>query len=119
MKTEDIIKLVAALVERDTPEQNEATSEQDSHWEIGVGYGIRTVTMIYTGRLLKVTDKELVIDKACWIPDSGRWHEFAAKGKLTDSAEVEPYLPEAEIIIGRGALLDAFKFTESIPTSQK
>lgn len=91
----------------------------DSHWEVGKDYGIRTVTMVYTGQLVAVTEKELVLIKAAWIPDTGRFHQFAAKGEISEEAEVEPYAPDQKVIIGRGALLDAFQFKSSIPTSQK
>ena len=93
--------------------------DDNSHWKIGQNYGIRTVTHIYTGRLVKVTGKELVIIDAAWIADTGRFHEFCAKGELSDSAEVEPFKANSEIIIGRGAILDAFKFEQSLPSSQK
>ena len=37
---------------------------EESVWEIGLCYLIRTVTMIQLGRLIKVTDKELVLENA-------------------------------------------------------
>ena len=42
-------------------------------YEIGANYLIRTVTMIDTGRLVAVTDQELVIEEAAWIADTGRF----------------------------------------------
>lgn len=88
----------------------------DSHWEVGQAYFIRTVTNHYTGRLLKVTAKELVIEDAAWIADDGRFAQFVAGGEAN---EVEPYPDGAKVIIGRGSLLDAMKWTAALPREQK
>ena len=87
-------------------EQNaldEFRSIQDSHWQIGKVYLIRTVTMIDTGILVKVTDKELVLENAAWIADTGRFHEALKKAVFN---EVEPF-PDGQVIVGRGAIIDA------------
>ena len=86
----------------------------DSHWEIGSSYLIRTVTMIYTGKLHKVTDKELVISDVAWIADTGRFSDAFITGELE---EVEP-MP-GNVIIGRGAILDATIWSHDLPTEQK
>jgi hypothetical protein len=74
-------------------------------WKIGAKYMIRTVTMNDHGVLVGVTDKELVLQKAAWIADSGRWWNFIT-GK-SKPVEVEPFNPDNLVIIGRGALIDA------------
>ena len=76
---------------------------------------IRTVTMIYTGRLVDFTKSELVIDKACWIADTGRWMQACATGNFD---EVEPYPPKAKVIINKGAVLDMFEVKWNLPTQQ-
>jgi hypothetical protein len=83
-------------------------------WRIGEVYLIRTVTMIDTGRLVAVTDQELVLKDAAWIADTGR---FADAIKSAEFNEVEPF-PDGEVIIGRGAVIDAVKIKKS-PRSQK
>lgn len=75
----------------------------DAHWKIGKCYLIRTVTMIQTGRLVKVTEKELVLEDAAWIADSGR---FSDSLKSLNFTEVEPF-PDGHVIVGRGAVVDA------------
>jgi len=70
---------------------------------IGKHYQIRTVTMIYTGRVIEVGQQELVIDDACWIADTGRFMQATANQTYN---EVEPY-PDGPVIIGRAAILDA------------
>jgi hypothetical protein len=77
----------------------------DSHWVIGKPYLIRTVTMIQTGRLIKVTDKELVLEEAAWIADTGRFSDALVS---LDFGEVEPF-PDGFVIIGRGAIIDALQ----------
>jgi len=84
-------------------------------FELGKNYLVRTVTMIYTGRLLKVFGTELVMDKCCWIADTGRWMQAVAEGKFD---EVEPYPPNSEVIIGRGSILDTVQI-KTLPTDQK
>jgi hypothetical protein len=77
----------------------------DSPWEIGKIYLIRTVTMIDTGRLIAVTEQELVLEDAAWIADTGR---FADALKKSEFGEVEPF-PDGRVIVGRGSVIDAVK----------
>ena len=80
---------------------------QDSPWVIGKIYLIRTVTMIQTGRLVAVTEHELVVEDAAWIADTGRFADALKTGKFT---EVEPF-PDGKVIIGRGAIIDAVQIS--------
>jgi hypothetical protein len=95
--------------------QVKQTKENEGHpYEIGQAYFIRTVTMYYTGRLLAVTDKELVLSDAAWIADTGRFYDAIKSGSLN---EVEPFL--GPVIIGRGAIIDAWKWMHDLPRTQK
>ena len=97
---------------------NETESKPVSNsgpYQIGKNYFIRTVTHYYTGRLVEVYDHELVIEDAAWIADTGRYADALKSG---DFSEVEPY-PEGQVIIGRGALLDATQLSSTLPRSQK
>lgn len=89
-------------------------SRDDSHWEIGANYLIRTVTMIDTGRLVKVTEHELVLEDAAWIADTGRFADALQKATFS---EVEPF-PPGPVIVGRGGVIDAVKI-KSLPRDQK
>lgn len=78
--------------------------QQHAHpWKIGEIYLIRTVTMIDTGRLVAVTEHELVLEDAAWVADTGR---FSDAIKKTEYSEVEPF-PDGQVIIGRGSVIDA------------
>ncbi|MUO84022.1 hypothetical protein [Agrobacterium vitis] len=85
-----------------------------SAFEIGGNYLIRTVTMIDTGRVVAVNEQEIVLEDAAWIADTGR---FATALKTGDFSEVEPF-PSGQVIIGRGAIIDAVKIP-SLPSTQK
>ncbi len=87
----------------------------DTHpYQIGKNYLIRTVTMIQTGKLVAVTNQELVLEDAAWIADTGRFSECLKSGEFN---EVEPFLNK--IIIGRGSVIDATEFTHSLPRQVK
>ena len=91
------------------------SAKSNGPYIVGEKYLIRTITMIYTGRLTAVYDQELVIENAAWIPETDRWEQTCKEGKLK---EVEPYA-DGEIIIGRGAILDVSKWTKELPREQK
>jgi hypothetical protein len=89
-------------------------ASDDSAWEIGKAYLIRTVTMIDTGRLVAVTPQELVLEDAAWIADTGRFAQAVASAEF---AEVEPF-PSGRVIVGRGSIIDAVQIT-ALPRAQK
>lgn len=78
-------------------------------WEIGKHYLIRTVTMTNTGKLVAVTDQELVLEDAAWIANTGRFSD-ALKTESFD--EVEPF-PDGRVIVGRGGVIDAVKIAKA------
>ena len=82
-------------------------------FSVGTAYIIRTVTHTYTGRLTWVSDKELVLEDAAWVADSGRWMNAIKDGTLD---EVEPM---GTVIVGRGAIIDATVWTHPLPKEQK
>ena len=84
-------------------------------YHIGKNYFIRTVTFYYTGKLVRVTAQELVLEQAAWIADTGRFAQALATG---DFSEVEPY-PAHDLIVGRGAVVDAWLADWKLPTQQK
>ena len=69
--------------------------------EIGKVYLIRTVTMIYTGRLKAHSKNEMLLSEAAWIAETERWSKSC---KEEIFKEVEPYF--RDVIIYKGAILD-------------
>ena len=69
---------------------------------IGSSYHIRTVTMAYAGVLIGFDNNHLVLTKASWVADSGRFSEY-----LKDTGNVsenEPY--KNDVIVNVGAIVD-------------
>jgi len=94
-----------------------ATSAGDNSsggWQIGKNYLIRTVTHIQTGRVVAIDDHEITVEDAAWIADTGR---FSGALATAEFEEVEPF-PEGQVIIGRGALIDAVQIPK-LPMAQK
>lgn len=87
-----------------------------SHYPVGKNVIVRTVTMIYTGRLEAVTDTDLVLVDCSWIPETERFMQFVAEGKVR---ECEPYPDGLPVYINRGALLDMCELKKELPRSQK
>ena len=81
---------------------------------VGKQYLIRAVTHYYTGRLVAITDTDLVLEDAAWVPDTGRFHDCLKNGTFN---EVEPFVDRC--IVFRGGLIDATEIKTPLPRSQK
>jgi hypothetical protein len=90
-----------------------AKSESESPYQVGQAYLIRTVTLYYTGRVKRVTPKEIILEDAAWIPDTGRFSDALKNGTLN---EIEPM---GEVIVGRGAVVDAARWNHDLPRDKK
>lgn len=95
------------------PSANSGT-KKPSPFKVGENYLIRTVTMITVGKLEEVYDTELVLSSASWIADTGRFHDALKSGSLS---EVEPFVDN--IVVGRGAIIDATTWRHSLEMKQK
>ena len=74
---------------------------------------IRTVTNYYTGTVVEETKKWLRLEKAAWIPDTGRFSTALVSGEFF---EVEPY-PEP-VLVMIAAIVDITTIKD-VPTRQK
>jgi hypothetical protein len=99
-------KLILSLLEADssTPELS-----GDGFYRVGEDYLVRTVTMIYLGKLKAETRDSLVLEDCAWIPETSRWSEFVAGKK---PKEMEPYMNDVKVY--KGAILDATKMSKKI-----
>jgi hypothetical protein len=77
---------------------------------------VRTVTMIYTGKLISIHPQELVMVDVSWIPETERYMQFVSEGAVK---ECEPYPNNMVVVIGRGAILDVVELCKPLPRSQK
>ena len=101
------IREIASLVKGDSCSKSHS-------FEIGQVYFIRSVTHYYIGRLVSVTDTDLVLSDASWIPCTARFHNFLKEGKQN---EVEPFVDD--VIVARGGIIDATLYQQAIPRTQK
>ena len=75
---------------------------QKHPYTIGKQWFVQTATLYYVGDLVAVTEGELVLDRAAWLADTGRFNEFMKTGK---PSELEPC--NGSVIINRGAIIAA------------
>ena len=93
----------------------ELVNGNKSHsFEAGKSYLIRTVTMHYTGRVVNVTDTDVLLEDAAWIADTGRFANSLSGGTLN---EVEPY--PGRVAVSRGAIVDFSEWNHKLPREQK
>jgi len=88
--------------------KKEAKLNAENPWRVGANYFIRTVTHHFTGNLVSVGEKELVLVDAAWIADDGRFSEAM---ETETFSEVEPYPAGKKVIIGRSSVIDAVELT--------
>jgi hypothetical protein len=85
-------------------------------YPVGKNVIVRTVTMIYTGLLYKVTDTDLVLLQCSWIPQTEKYKLFVETGAVK---YCEPYPDELKVFVNRGALVDFCELVAKLPRSQK
>ena len=84
-------------------------------YPVGKAVYVRTVTMHYTGMLVRVTAGELVLTDAAWIAESGRFSAALRTGVLD---EVEPF-PAGNVIVPRDGVIDVSEWRHALPAEVK
>lgn len=89
---------------------------KQSYFPLSVGdkIFIRTVTLYYTGQIKKICGQFVTLEKAAWIPDTGRFYDFLKEGKAD---EVEPFV--SDVHISMGSIIDLTEWTHKLPQEQK
>ena len=67
---------------------------------------IETVTKYYVGEVVSVCPQDIVLHDACWVANTGRYHQFLATGDGGNTTELEP-CRDGIAIIGRGSIVCA------------
>jgi len=99
--------------------QKKKISIKEDGWIIGNNYLIRTVTHIDVGRLVNINDKEVLIDNASWIADTGRFSTVLKDGlESDDSSEIEPF-NVGVVMVGRSSIIDVCEYKHDLPKVQK
>lgn len=93
MQIEEVLNLVKCLSQQEK-------CVGDTPLKLGQNYFIRTVTHYYTGKLTKIVGQFLVLEDACWIADTGRFHDFIKDGKCNEyEAFVDDvYIPISSVV---------------------
>ena len=90
------------------------TKTSKSPIKIGNKVLIRTVTHYHTGMIVEINKDHLVLDKAAWIADTGRFSTAIETGNLN---EVEPF--KAPVAVFIAAIIDVTLWKHDLPESQK
>ena len=96
------------------PDSPLAMPDKGHPYPVGAAVIIRTVTMYYTGRLVRVTERELVLVDAAWIGDTGYLSAALKDGTLV---EIEPF-PDGEVIVPREGS-EVSRWAHPLPRSKK
>lgn len=91
-----------------------ASESKRTPFIVGKKYFIRTVTLYYTGELKEIYADALVLEKASWIPGTGRFYDFLKNGTPN---EVEPFVDP--VIIPMGSIVDATEWQHKLLKDQK
>jgi hypothetical protein len=116
MNIEELKSANTEVIHAFLQEQRELVNGHPYNSLIGKNIIVRTVTMIYTGKLAAVYPNELVLTEVSWIPETERYAQFVANG---DVRECEPYPADLGVIIGRGGLMDIVELRANLPRTQK
>lgn len=82
--------------------------------ETGKRYIVRTITHYHVGELVAIDKNWLVLDKASWIPDTGRWSTCLENGTF---AEIEPF-PDP-VFVNRESIVDVTFWRHELPQKAK
>jgi hypothetical protein len=95
----------------------EAVKADFNPYTVGDTWFIRTVTMHLVGKLKAIGTQELVLEggTVMWVADSGRFTDAIAKGNFT---ETEVY-GDQDVVVGRGAIVDATRMKIQVKVVQK
>jgi hypothetical protein len=83
-------------------------------FEVGKKYFFRTVTYFMTGEVADIKGNFLVIKKAAWIADTGRFSTALSTGEFE---EVEPVAVTA--YLNTNTVVDAFDWPFDLPNKLK
>ena len=82
--------------------------------QIGKTVFIRSVNLYYVGRIIELQDKYIVLEKAAWIADTGRFSAALASGVFS---EVEPY--PGIVAVAIGGIIDVCEYIHPVPLALK
>lgn len=90
------------------------TSDAVSPLSIGNSVLIRTVTYFQVGRIVGITETEVLLEDASWVGDTGRFN-LALRTGIFD--EIEPFV--GTVLVNRGAIIDVCEWRHPLPKDVK
>lgn len=122
LTAEEAAKFEHLMVQSDWLEEQGAWGSADdirqNPFVVGRTYLFRQVTFAWCGTVRSVGEKEIVIEPAACIFDTGRFTNAIREGfEKQDPSEIEPI--DGPVVLGRGALVDAMFYNHPVPTAQK
>jgi len=107
MNTELIAQIINACMSNE--------SGKSHSYEVGQCYLIRA-TYHHIGKLVAVTDTDLLLEGGGWLADSGRFGECLASGTVS---EIEVMPSGMRRMVSRADVIDAFPWNHPLPTETK
>jgi hypothetical protein len=83
-------------------------------FKVGDAVLIRTVTMIDLGRVRAIGRDFLTLEEGGWVADTGRFSKMLETGDLSEFESAPDW-----ILVGRGAICDAFPWRHALPRTTK
>lgn len=91
---------------------------RDQPYKIGTNYYFALATFAVCGTVRYVGEKEIVLEPAARIFDTGRFTDALEKGFESEtSSEIEP--APGQLIVGREAVGEAYEYDHPVPREQK
>ena len=113
MPSIEVSEETLALIKEQLGEKFEAKEINDLKDFKGEKLFIRTITMYYVGRVVKVSNKIIEMDECSWIPDTGRFHNAMKSGILN---EIEPV---GKVYLNADSIIDMIPWKHDLPKDQK
>ena len=85
---------------------------------VGNNVLVKTVLPFYTGRIVSISKEEIVLERAAWIADTGRFSEALARGRDALN-EVEIVPPGKRVAVQRGAIISILDWHGDLPEATK
>lgn len=90
--------------------------------QVGKPVLVDATTRFYTGRVVELTDAEIVLEESAWIASTGRLADALARGTL-DEVEPVPSTGAGEAngvtSVSRGAVIAVQLWTHPLPREQR
>ena len=91
-----------------------APKKSKSPLQVGAKVLIRTVTHYHTGKIVEINQDHIVLEKAAWIADTGRFSTALETGNLN---EIEPF--KGPVAVMTAAIIDITNCRHDLPEGQK